>query len=420
MSLSVTENAAILPMNGKRLNPAELKIDLLCRGVHIDATCRIVEEGRPVCSRPADLASGVELILPGEMRELWVNAPINEKFVKESPYRLLRASDGYHLRDERHDLTYSVKLAPKPDWYDLRTTRGIPMAQVGMLQGTFLLIDLGESCRFWDRGKALNCRFCRIAEQDSGGIEDKTVEDVVETAAMAHQRSGITFALLRGGYQGAGGLARIFPYLKALKQEAGILVVVQFPPEADLRLYDQARSLGVDHFSFCMEFFNKDYLERLAPGKSAALGREHFLQAIEYSVRIMGKGRVSGEIIAGIEPIEDTLRAIDYLTGVGALPLVSIFRPLQGTEMESEAPPNPAEMIGVFRHVYEACRSTNLPIGLAPNVNLSVLPHPEDTLYLASDSLDGRAYQRWIFTMKQVMRPYFLRRMRKHAPPLQK
>ena len=78
--------------------------------------------------------------------------------------------------------------------------------------------------------------------------------------------------------------------------------------------------------------------------------------------------------------------------------------------------PRYEEMLRVFRRVYEVCKEHNLPIGMAPNIYPSVLPHPEDTLYLAPDSVEGEAYKGWIHTMKQVMRPYYLRRMRKHKP----
>jgi hypothetical protein len=416
MSSSIADQAGIMPVAGKRLNPAELKIDLFCRGLLIDGTCRIKEEGRPVCCHPGDFASGLELILPGEIKELWVNVPIREKFVEDSPYHLRRRQGAYRLFDERHDLNYSVKLAPKPEWYDLQTARGTPMSRIGMLQGTFLAIDFGEPDRFWFRG--------RTPDPSSGGkaaepasFPAKSVEDVVETAAAAQKKSRITFALLRGGSLGAGGLAGIFPYVQALKQEVGILVGVQFPPEEDLSVYERARSLGVDHFSFWFECFNQNHLDRFAPAAAANHRRERSMRALEYCARIMGKGRVSGELIAGIEPVEDTLRSIEYFVGVGALPLISIFRPLRGTEMENLAPPDYAEMLRVFRHVYQSCRAHNLPLGIAPNIRLSALPHPEDTLYLEPDLQEGRAYQRWIFTLQQMMRPYFLRRMRKRTPP---
>jgi hypothetical protein len=417
MPLSVAERADLpTSSKGKLLNPAELKIDLLCKGVRIDESCRIQEDGRPISVTPSDLASGLEMILPGEIKELWVNAPILEKPVEDSPYRLLRVRGEYQLVDERRDLAYNIKLAPKPDWYDVSATSGIPMSQIGVLQGTCLSIRIGEGCCFWNGDGALKCLLCRNAADGLQPGTEKTVRDVVETARMAQQLSGITLVILRGGYQGPGSLSRVLPYLSALKQEVGILVAVQFPPEPDLALYDQACSLGADHFSFCLEFFSREYFDRFVPGKARRLGRDCFFRALEHCARLMGKGRVSGEVIAGVEPVEETLRAVDYFVGAGALPLVCIFRPLRGTAMEEHPAPRYEEMLQVFRHVYGACRAHHLPIGFTPNVNLSVLPHPEDTIYLAPDSMDGRTYQRWIFTMKELMRPYFLRRMRKHKP----
>jgi hypothetical protein len=414
MSSFLADRAVAHPLAVRRLNPAELKIELLCRGMLIDGSCRIAEEGRPISIRPEDPASGLELILPGEISDLWVNVPVNEKFVVGTPYHLRRAQGEYRLLDTRHGLTYEVRLAPSPAWYNLRTARGIPMSEIGMMQGTILPIDIWQPVRFDAGGRTVPAPPCATGGQTSAGMETKSVRDVVETAAMAQKKSGITLALLRGGYQGAGGLSRVFPYLEALKQEVGILVGMQFPPEADLELYDQARSLGVDHISFTFENCNREGFDRIAAGKH---GRESLCKALEHCARGMGKGRVSGEIVAGIEPLEDTLRAIDYIAGVGALPLVGVFRPLRGTPAENHAPPGFSTVIGVFRHVYQACRSNNLPLGMAPNIRLSVLPHPEDTLYLASDSQDVRSYQSWIFSVKQVMRPYFLRRMRKQAAP---
>jgi hypothetical protein len=81
--------------------------------------------------------------------------------------------------------------------------------------------------------------------------------------------------------------------------------------------------------------------------------------------------------------------------------------------LEKFPQPQFVDMVRVFCRVYEACSANHLPIGVTPNLHLSVLPHPEDTLYLAPDSLDSRTYRSWVHTMKQVMHPYFVRRMRK-------
>jgi len=58
----------------------------------------------------------------------------------------------------------------------------------------------------------------------------------------------------------------------------------------------------------------------------------------------MPPGAVSGEIIAGLEPIDRTLDAIDRITSLGAFPTVCIFRPTIGSELEGWPPPSFAEI----------------------------------------------------------------------------
>jgi hypothetical protein len=398
------------------MNPAELKVELLCRGLRIDGSCRLFEDGRPFVRTRAGLGSGLEMIIPGTKRELWVNSPVIEKFVEGTPYRLLLDQGEYKVVDDKNLFRYRVKLASKPQWYDLLTSRGIPMSRVGTLQGTCLSIYIGERCKFWSAEHPMNCRFCttglNIGVDEE---EEKTVEDVVETAVAAKEESGVTFVHFNSGYQGLKGLRKAFPYLKALKQRVGCLIGVQFTPERDVSLYDEALALGVDHFSFCFEFYNPEYFRHYLPGKEEVLGREVFFRAMEYCSLKMGKGRVSGEIIAGIEPLEDTFRAIEYIVRVGAFPFVCIFRPLAGGDMEDYPPPNPSDMIRVFRHVYETCRTHNLPVGIAPNINVSLSLQPDDTFYLAEGGIADRMYQSWVGALKHLMRPYFSRRMRPQA-----
>jgi hypothetical protein len=86
----------------------------------------------------------------------------------------------------------------------------------------------------------------------------------------------------------------------------------------------------------------------------------------------------NGEIIAGLEPAESSIRAIDWVTSVGAIPTVCVFRPLVGTDLQDAAPPKTSEMIPVFRRLYEACMERGLPIGCAPNVRVSLVMLPEE------------------------------------------
>ena len=146
-----------------------------------------------------------------------------------------------------------------------------------------------------------------------------------------------------------------------------MLVGVQLAPEKDFSRYDRLIDLGVDHLSFCLEFWNPKWFAEICPGKEKMLGQQLFLDAMEYCAKRMPKGAVSGEIIAGIEPVEDTLAAIDYIAGLGAFPTVCVFRPdgrrrhgvVAAADVRRHARAS-------WLHVYEACRRTGSPSAPRP------------------------------------------------------
>ncbi|MCI0408391.1 MAG: hypothetical protein L0191_07490, partial [Acidobacteria bacterium] len=77
-------------------NPALLKLDLYCRGMRLDDSCYLMEDGgRQILRTRAGLGSGLELILPGG---LWTNVPVTEGFAASSPYVLHREQGRYLLR----------------------------------------------------------------------------------------------------------------------------------------------------------------------------------------------------------------------------------------------------------------------------------------------------------------------------------
>ena len=72
------------------LNACELEIDLFCRGVRIPPEVSL-EGARGISRTRAGLGSGLEVVLPGGSwlkDKLWVNMPVEERFVKDTPYVL--------------------------------------------------------------------------------------------------------------------------------------------------------------------------------------------------------------------------------------------------------------------------------------------------------------------------------------------
>ncbi len=78
---------------------------------------------------------------------------------------------------------------------------------------------------------------------------------------------------------------------------------------------------GADHFSFCYEFEDPEvFATHLPRERRRRSGRPAFFEAMEYTSRKLGRGRVSGEIIAGLEPIEATKRGIDRIVARRRVP----------------------------------------------------------------------------------------------------
>ena len=407
------------------LSPVELEIELFCRGMRIDETCNLDEDGRRVSRTRAGLGSGLEIVLPAPRKPIWVNVPVVESFVSSSPLRLVKDREGYRILDERTADAYPVRIPEEPAWYSRQTSAGVPMSRVGVLQGNYLGIYVSNACLYWASKPSRACQFCTTGK-NVGLAEQarKSVEDVVEVARAARDESGSVFTHLNTGYhfeevdrlEPIHGLRQSEPFVKAVRERVGGFIGVQAMPVPSRMFheYDALIEAGTDHFSFCYEFEDPAFFARLCPGKAETLGQEGFFEAMEYTSRKLGRGRVSGEIIAGLEPIAATMRGIDRIVEAGAFPTVCIFRPTIGSELENEPPPDPEAMKDVFAHLYEACRDAGLPVGVLP-IEVSLVVQPEETADLLPPSFSTRVYQWKLAALRQLARPYVAWKRRPRA-----
>ncbi len=389
-------------LDALRSNPALLKLDLYCQGVRLDDSCFVEDDGgRPILRTRAGLGSGLELILPaaGFPGELWTNVPVSERFAQRSPYTLHREPGGNgHGGDARYTLHWNgepvarPRLSPRPGWYDRTTSSGKPMTRIGTLQGTYLGIYQAKVCEFWTQKPAkVNCKFCSVGlNLGVDDADDKSIAEVLEVVRAARRESGITYVDFNTGhFDGDTYLDLLEPYIRAIKAELGLLVGVQTPPHRDLSRYDHLRAIGVNRVSFCFEIFDPEIFRATCPGKHVEYGLDWYLAAIRYCARLGAQGPLgepwvtNGEIIAGLEPPESSIAAIDWITAAGAIPTVCVFRPLAGTDFADREPPSTEQMVPVFRRLYEACMERGLPIGCAPNVHVSLVMLPEECRWLS-------------------------------------
>ena len=135
------------------LNACELEIDLFCHGMRLPLDVSL-DGARGISRTRAGLGSGLEIAIPAAplpKREIWVNVPVVEPFVRASPYLLTGdPAGGYAIVDERDGSRYPARLPREPAWYSRLTSRDMPMNRIGVLQGTYLGIYVNPVCAFWN------------------------------------------------------------------------------------------------------------------------------------------------------------------------------------------------------------------------------------------------------------------------------
>lgn len=384
-------------------NPGLLKLDLLCRGIRVDESCRLGDESRGFLRTRAGLGSGLELVIPPD---LYTNAPVLEAWVKDTPYSIHHEDGRYVIRRDGRFIT-RVLLPRRPAFYDRRTSSGRVMSSIGVMQGTYLGIYPTRLCHHWEHEPRECCKFCSVGlnlgEQES---TEKSVEDVVELAVAARREEHITYVHFNTGYyEGDTYLDELEPYVVAVKKATGCLIGVQTPPHPDFSRYKRLRKLGVNQVSFCFELWDEQRFREVCPGKAKHCTLKRYLDAIEYCAKIFDT--TNGEIVAGLEPPEKSIEAIDWMTSVGAIPTVCVFRPLTGTEYENVPPPKTEDMVPIFRRMYEACMEHDLPLGIAPNVKVSIVLLPDEGRYFLDDWNRYRAKELKLMPLRALFRLVF-------------
>ena len=221
------------------LKPVELEIELFCSGMRIHPSCNTTEAGRRITRTRAGLGSGLELVIPADPKDIWINVPVVENFAQNSSFTLRHDDGEYRIIDGRNAVSYPVVLPPEPGWYSRLTRSGTEMSRIGVLQGNYLGIYVSARCLYWANNISGACKFCTTGKNVGSAEESrKRVEDVVEVARAAREESGAIFTHFNTGYhyedrderEEMHGLRMCEPYVRAVRREVGGFIGVQAVP----------------------------------------------------------------------------------------------------------------------------------------------------------------------------------------------
>ncbi len=373
-------------------NPGYLKLLLTTKGMRIEEA--IAGEIEKTLKTRRGVSGGVELILPGD---IWVNVPADEEFAHASPLSLTKEGKKFFVAGYGEKI--SVEIVPQPSFYEKVTSKGTPFYQLAVLHGGEVHITPTSKCQFFDFNA--NCVFCHEREAFLPiAREFITVEEVVEIVEAAFSEGLADTVELNIGYYDTQdrGVLHLEPYIQAVKRNFDTLVAVDVQPPKTNGWVDRTYAMGADKISYHMEIFDREIFKKLCPGKEERVGWERFAGALEHAAGVFPSGTVSSNLIVGLEPPESTIEGIDFLTKMGVMPILPIFRPLKGTTLSDTPTPEVDDIAPIYGHFYRAVKKSKMNMSWSKNV--STFMTPLEARYFAGDDATLQVAMQNIFKSK--------------------
>ena len=222
-----------------------------------------------------------------------------------------------------------------------------------------LRIHHNLSCCMKNQG--LGCKFCEVPA-NSHYI---SIEDILHVVDFYLEKANTFRHFLIGG----GSESRESEYKNILKivkhirkKSAKDIYVMSLPPKdiSVLKMYYEA---GVTEIGFNIEIFDQDTAANYMPSKGAIPRQEYFM-TLKEAVRYWGNtGKVRTLMIIGLESEDSLLQGIRELCQIGVMPILSVFRPIPGTETENIVPPSNIFLQKIFEKATMICEEFSLHLG---------------------------------------------------------
>ena len=313
------------------------------------------------------VSGGLDLYLG---HDIYLNAPMAEKYALSSKV-VMDARDGQLVLSVGE---YACSVAPvdRPSYYGLLDSRGRAAENIAqMCSADRLCYSLtGPTCSFWREEE--RCKYCSIGQNSEADSPQRVVEELLEVMALAVEDDArpARHLLLGGGTpmgddMGAKRCLRIIDAIRSSPHSlmAKIPIYVMIAAPLQDHWIDDLFQAGADELGINLEFWSEESWPAYVPGKARRIGRDRYLEALSHAGRVFGPIRSRSILVAGLEPLTDTLSAARELSVRGVMPIISPFRPLNGTLLAQRRGATGYDYQQVFVEAEESARQFGLPVG---------------------------------------------------------
>ena len=332
----------------------ENKISLLNQGVIItDASKRYINELGKIRNA---VFSAVDITI---FNSLHINCPRKLKFGNFTPWKIDVNKDGILMLYFYNNEISEVTLDLDDVYCNNLIIKDVKFSDICFWATDRLRVHHSLSCCMKNQG--VGCKFCEVTS-DSRSI---SIDDILYVVDFYLEKANTFRHFLIGG----GSEPREIEYKNILKIVRHIrkksskgIYVMSLPPK-DLHVLKEYYDAGVTEIGFNIELFDQDIALNYMPGKGKILRQEYFM-ALKEAVKYWGNtGKVRSLMIIGLESEDSILQGIRELCKIGVMPILSVFRPIPGTNTENIVPPSNKFLKDIYIKGTMICKEFSLNLG---------------------------------------------------------
>lgn len=389
----------------KRDRMIRVKVALLIQGVRLDKDVAL--------DRPGTFGA-VDMVFQDKERfdNYIVNAPVDNplnpdeqtdkpvKFTGLTPFLIKK----HESKENQLVLTYygetvdEIFLFPT-DELAKKTVNGIPYENIAYLSTDRVRVHSTNACKF----KVANqgCRFCNIkigSIDDLQAQDNKTfamenidavLRDYVETYMNSHamvSHNGVEYYpalrhFLVGGQTmdlaAEGAEKRLVDTVSRIAAITGhdceiYAMIVPCSPDTIIEM----RDAGLTHIAFNVEMYDDELAHEMMPGKrrkdpprdengeplpgsekEEGCSFREYMEYLEVARRILGTHESARSmLLIGLEPLKNTIRGVKEMLKIDVQPMLSVFRPMPGTDCEHFMSPQIEDVVAVYEEAVRWCK----------------------------------------------------------------
>ncbi len=289
---------------------------------------------------------------------LAVNVPINCKYVSLSPFTIDVIGNKFILFCD-DTIISEVEISFLPDTLLNKYTKsGVPFDAIINLANDRIRINPAPICVY--KQKNIACKFCNLPEENTSYC----FEDIQEVIDYCLCNVRFRHFLIGGGtYSLQGGWEIILKITTYIRSKSDKDIYLMSIPPKEPQILDKLEKAGITEVAFNLEIFDRELAAYIMPGKGT-LELAQYMSAFEHSTKLWGtNGCVRSLLIYGFDTEDNFISGIEKLCKIGVEPIISIFRPLEHTDLATLNPPATLDIFSIYHRCAKIVKEHSMLLG---------------------------------------------------------